>query len=986
MECLNRVYQGEYSVYQRDAMYCFLRGICEQETLTLAGSFKAQGQYLFCPVSVEDTEAFVENGIAYFKQWNRKLQFLWIENPNEPYFLWKCNWLEAACRNQQLFFGSYRFLVGAWDSLDVQEEDFVFSYKEKGQYGFFAHKQYAMGSSDTLKLGTVGKLCGTFRGSLFLSKEESGSFFETADIGIHYARIMDESEESAWENGYVAHVLSRVFIAEEAVSMEFMLTPQSLTDETRTQFLLTGNHFRTLLSSITGEALSVTAKEGAALVFEENPILAYLDENGNVHTRKVYYLGISGRFMPKKERVKLLCGLTGTEYLQLGKEACLNFTPHKPAIYDGADNPEGLGSTSWIEISGGCSYYCQPDTASLYAMLSTYGLRCFEVPVASYEAAAPAVPILPFREIMQSFPMEFRALEKHLYRERWKLLIGRNRQHRELLVDENVRAVTPQGMIVEVASTGKYNWIGFVNVSGTGSVPDLCFQNISEKLQYKFQEKELLYIIDSADELREAGPSDGFCFFIDGIGFSLLPKDWRKQGNNPTLLIIKYSAEKSIAEERTQYTALDTAIRNAYTNEGSIKDGYEEFIHVVENKEFRGILAIHVTVSMKQLPAEVQFLMSGVPADRFYASYLILKAGRLKNSHDAGIVLEQSGISGLIDYTAEKKLCYETQPPDYDYLTTKIRIQLQNSRILSFTSSSEVLVNRLFEAPALARENPDGNCLVLEGRMVEKDGAKAYQYHLKQCVKFELEGSGICNVWIQDIVLTVNSSLEGLFAMSGVLSCSVINGADLLGYGGEHEEEGLPFSQLVLRKADTIAMDYGLLYFDAQRAVVRKGSFPDRFGAYFDFIILETSGKTPEQKGFLPINAPISQGVPAAQYQGIVWNIPVGSLGELSGQSGICLKLMLAFWCDTEGTTQYYAGVKLPGALSSDVIKLQGIFKLGFGAISLEKQEKDYLMKLHNFHMEILGASFPKGSSDIYLFSDGDNVGWYAAYQEEQNG
>lgn len=983
MECLNRVYQGEYSVYRREAMYCFLRGICEQETLTLAGSFKAQGQYLFCPASVEDTDSFAENGIAYLKQWNRKIQFLWIENPGEPYSLWKCNRLEAACRNQQLFFGNYRFLIGAWDGLDVQEEDFVFSYKEKGRYGFFAHKQYARGSSDTLKLGTTGKLCGTLHGNLFLSKEESESFFENADVGIHYARIMGESEESAWENGYVAYVTNRVFIPEEAVSMEFMLTPQSLTDETRTQFLLTGNRFRTLLSSITGEALWATAEEGAALVFEEKPILAYLDESENAHMRKTYYLGISGRFSPEKENVKLLCGLTGTEYLQLRKKACLNFTPHKPAIYDGADNPEGLGSTAWIEVSGGCSYYCQPDTASLYAMLSAYGLRCFEVPAASYETAAPAVPILPFREVAQSFPTEFRALEEHLYRERWTLLTGRNRQRREPLTDGNVRAVTPQGMLVEVASTGKYNWIGFVNVSGTDSVPDLRFENISEKLQYKFQKKELLYIIDSPDELQEAGPSDGFRFFIDGIGFSLLPEDWRRQGKNPTLLVIKYSAEKSIAEERTQYAALDAAIRNAYTNEGSLKEGYEEFIRAVEDKEFRGILAIHVTVSMEQLPAEVQFLMSGVPADRFYASYLILKAGRLKNSPDAGIVLEQSGISGLIDYTAEKKLCYETQPPDYDYLTTEIRIQLQNSRILSFTSASEVLVNRLFEAPALARENPDGNCLVLEGRMVEKDGAKAYQYRLKQCVKFELEGSGIRNVWIQDIVLTVNSSLEGLFTMSGVLSCSVLNGADLLGYGGEHEAEGLLFDQLILRKSDTMTMDYGLLYFDTQRAVVREGSFPDRFGAYFDSIILETSGRTPEQKGFLPISVPISQGVPEAQYQGFVWNIPVGSLGELSGQSGICLQLMLAFWCDTEGTTQYYAGVKLPGALSSDALKLQGIFKLGFGSISLEKQEKDYIMKLHNFHMEILGASFPKGSSDIYLFSDGGNVGWYAAYQEE---
>lgn len=141
---------------------------------------------------------------------------------------------------------------------------------------------------------------------------------------------------------------------------------------------------------------------------------------------------------------------------------------------------------------------------------------------------------------------------------------------------------------------------------------------------------------------------------------------------------------------------------------------------------------------MDVLPPEVKILMQSVETDQFYASYLVIHAGQIYRDENQILFLEQSKVSGLIDYSTERKLVYEETPPDYDYLTREIRIILQYGHIVSFTSSSEILINRLFEAPAYSRENPDGNCLVLNGRLVNEDGVSQYQYRLKQCVCYQL--------------------------------------------------------------------------------------------------------------------------------------------------------------------------------------------------------------------------------------------------------
>lgn len=982
---LSRIYQGEYGVYQKGAMYCFLKGDYEQSVIGLEDSFLKGGRYLFCPREAADGHVLSEKGIQYLRRWNRELLFLWVENPEENYFDWKVFKMENTDEVKNLAFGGYSLTINPWESLSVRNDTFLFVFPGTGNYSLSTGKIRLLGDTRELELHTAGEECGTFKGAFSVREDACEDLMERLDAGIRHARIMEEQEELAKEQGFLSQAVSRVLIPETTFYTEFKITPQALLDTKRTRLSLAGSSFQSFFTTHTGRAVKLKAEEDSALVFQRKPVLAYKNKKGEVVTRKRLYLGIEGNFSVDREVRKLLCGLSGTENIGLQEGAMIQFTPSMPAVFPYEEEKTILGTTSWIGVLGEAFYYCQPEGAALFAAPENKRLCFLEIPAATFPNKMPAVPMTLFREIHMESWEDRDVLEKGLYEKRREIL-KKKASERGGLWTESMRGVTPQSLMVQVSPKGEYEWIGLADLSGTGTLPDLRFTHIYSELREKFQHKEFLYAIQDSGEFDKAGPSDGFCFLVEGIRFLLLPDYWRGQHTGSrTMIFLKYAGEKSIEEDQRENLSFRETAKNAYTEDGEVKEGWEEFIEAAGDKKFQGILAVNVSVSMEELPPEIGVIMESVETDQFYASYLVIRAGQIHREEQKGIYLEQSEISGLIDYTSDKKLVYESMPPDYDYLTREIRVRIQAGHIVSFTSSSEILVNRLFEVSAVSEGNTDGNCLILQGQMAEEDGVRKYQYHLKQSVCYALSGSGIEKVWIQKMNLTVGEEGEGCFDLTGVFSCRELREADLLGYGGQGAEEGMPFYQLFIRmpKSGPMNMEYSHLGYIREEASLRENSFPEKFAVSFDSLIVETSGRTPQEKGFLPITAPLSQGVPPECYQGLLWRIQLGSLGALADQDMISIQLLTAFW-EEDGMPQYYVGVNLPGALSGEGVKLQGIFQLGFGSITLEKQENQYVFRLHNFQIKVLGASFPKGSSDIFLFSDGKNVGWYAAYQREE--
>lgn len=151
---------------------------------------------------------------------------------------------------------------------------------------------------------------------------------------------------------------------------------------------------------------------------------------------------------------------------------------------------------------------------------------------------------------------------------------------------------------------------------------------------------------------------------------------------------------------------------------------------------------------------------------------------------------------------------------------------------------------------------------------------------------------------------------------------------------------------------------------------------------------------SPESAGYVSIAAPIRQGRLSAPWFGLVYEIDLGSLGALAGSVGITLRL-LAAWSPGafENPPAVYVGLALPGVSQAVgmCLPLQGILDLGFRTAQFENYADEagtqYLLRLRDFAVRVLGWSFPPGHNDIILFGNPDQtsdtkLGWYAAFED----
>lgn len=1003
MAGLVKVYEGSYSVYQREEMYCFLRGRRPASEISLEESLAQDGRYVFC-VSGGGEQRFLDME-EYFRRRNRYVRFLWIANPDEPLSRWRtCGaaWETPDCLefDASVVMERYRLVLRRGLSVSCHEDTFHFAFPEETGfgYGMQAPGIWLEGTA-SLRLGTKADECGTFFGRV---KSSDRDLFGKMDAGLCFSAVAEESAADRFR-GFVRSAGSPALFPEEELEIRIRLTPHALLNGERTRLGLSQGVFSSCFCSEMGLPLRLKAGEDAALLFQQKPVRAFRDAEGRVMTKKSLYLGISGHFFQETEAARLLCGLAGTETVGLTKGGQILFVPSMPGTEPYEDR--SLGTSVWVGTVGSTAYYCQPEGAPLYAADGKGTMRFLEIPEREFADGMPPVPILPYRDVSVDGEGSLRVWEEGIYRRRRErmgrqaeLAAGRAGSEggdsstgeggitgaewkRKNAEGDGVVAASCRGVMAQVKEDGSFSWIGFANVSRGMGLPGLRFGQVDEGVRSRFMQKEFVWVIRKKEEMERAMPSQAFDFSVDGMGIRLLPGHWLSEGGEQdTRMIVKFSDDKSMEEVLAGDIVFEASLKKARLPDGTAREGYEAFLQMAEEPDFQGILALNVCISLEEMPKAAQVLMRGIKPESFRAFYVAVQAGRILDSKGQGLVMEKSEVSALVDYTSDRKLLYRTEPPDFDYLTREVRIQVRESRICSFTSSSELLVNRFFEARAKAKEETDGNCLVLWGRLGDVEGVPQYQFRLKTEKEYELSGSGIADVLVKEAGMSADENGNGTFILNGRLKSREMDGSDLLGFGGDGSEDGLPFAALLLRMPENgrMMMDYGRLVLDVSKAVWREDSFPARFAVSLQGF-LRGEGK-PQDLGYQPIGAPVALGAPPSKWQGFCWRIDLGNPGGPSGGCGLSMELLTGFWEAQNQETEYYIGVRLPGILSAGGEFLQGIMRMGFDAVSLEKQGKSYLFRLHNYSIGLLGMSFPPGSSDIFLFSDGKSVGWYGAY------
>ena len=475
---------------------------------------------------------------------------------------------------------------------------------------------------------------------------------------------------------------------------------------------------------------------------------------------------------------------------------------------------------------------------------------------------------------------------------------------------------------------------------------------------------------------------------------------------------------------------------------------YDPFLKVVDNREWTGVLALSVDVPLDSLPEPLQPLAAGIDPESFYAHHLGLTATSFTSDSEK-IKFDVTSSFGLIDYQNPIDQ-YFSSDIAFAFRVQQLTVGFENGKLSSFTSSAQLMINRLFGADTRLFPSEHGNNIILDGvyQTERNDGGgqrDTYVFAMRNAGAFQLALSALTEVGVEQTRLATvraadpasgNTTVTGAFQMTGRLRFVEpdnfdpfcwgppapppdTTGAFLLADAPAADAAG---SKGLLYSNYTITMSFalsdpakvkftvadGAIAFDTANSPAREDSLFARFPLRLTGLLAtpdpkvmdgEVSTRDPEAAGFVSVSAPLAQGKLTQPWYGLVYEVDLGTLGALAGSVGLTVRL-LAGWSpanNPEGRTAVYFGVALPGVekMLGVSLPLQGILDIGFRTIQFttyddKEGRRQYLMRLRDFGLHVLGLSFPPGHNDITVFGNPDQtsntkLGWYAAYENGES-
>ncbi|MFD0350586.1 hypothetical protein ACFQ0M_40305 [Kitasatospora aburaviensis] len=524
-----------------------------------------------------------------------------------------------------------------------------------------------------------------------------------------------------------------------------------------------------------------------------------------------------------------------------------------------------------------------------------------------------------------------------------------------------------------------------------------------------------------------------------GWPFRLSPDSWRES----THLIVKFVPGRSIvdlvedvstwawpaAASRTGRPAdAQAAIRGVIDAARSAPAGspYASFLQVVRDPDWTGVLALSAEVPLEQLPAELQVLAAGIDPERFTAHHLGIPLTPFRRV-GGRLTFERSAMFGLIDYQNPEDQ-YFSENIHFAFRVLQLTVGVRNSVVTAFSSRVELLVNRLFGAPARLLPTTRGNNIVLDGALQRQqlpDGTAhdTFVFAMAGQNTFRLDGPVLRSVELLSTQLVTEraadpasgrANVDAVFQLAGNLRFHEPERFDPFCYGPDAAgaDGYLRFGGLAVAMSFDLGDPAGTTRFtlrdgnlslDAANSRARAQSLAARFPIRPNGLIatpdpaLATGAppppQTPTDLGYVSVTAPLEQAVLAQPWYGLDYTVDLGSLGALAGSKALALQVLVA-WSPATGDTGpgIYLGVRLPGANGSvgAGLPLQGVVTMGFRSVEFlvgEEPElpRTYTLRLRDFALRLLGLALPPGHNDVILFGNPDQggaskVGWYLAY------
>ena len=646
---------------------------------------------------------------------------------------------------------------------------------------------------------------------------------------------------------------------------------------------------------------------------------------------------------------------------------------------------------------------------------------------------------------------------------------------------------TPQGFLVNLnADKSAWKCMTLANNEPKGpeeiQVP-LRFKNIdtlNERtgLQNAFQTNEQFLVI--SDPAKKDDPAI-LQYYIDNFQNQISVADWpflldiahqHKESNTnaafTNILIFKF-CNRSI-EERIKDPALwtDAAVFNQPERipeliswienyiatarksitinkttgnpESPQEKGFRQFINIVSDPDWHGVLALQVSLNPENLPAEIKAIMAGINPAGFAAHHFGIEANQIKTNGEQQLERNfKSSLFGMISYFNPLYLAYQNgtlSPPsplpavtgNYDFQVLDLQILFTNSLVSDFHATIQLSLNTIFDDPAYTaptKKDPAiySNSIVMKGQYDKKNGNISYTFSVIQPNTLFLYSTALDEVRITGIELStvedttlpkdqVNNEaplLTTRFNLSGHMKFKKIGDFDLFSY------ETLLFSNLMLdmqfRLQDINPSDQtprkkftfipGNISFDKSNSVPRPGSLALHFPIELQSLMYhdpdaskeEAKTVTPESLGFMRVEAPLPTAPVNDYWYALRFNLNLGTVGALAAKVGFDASLIVA-WTPGKKNNQTHMYVKMP---FSGGFSLEGVLKFSIGSVLFfnNPDKKEYAMIFTEVGVSLLGKKLPpNGSTVLYLFGNPDspaagdsgssNLAWFGAYKQDK--
>ncbi len=800
----------------------------------------------------------------------------------------------------------------------------------------------------------------------------------------------------------------------------------------------------------------------------------------------------------------LMPGLAGVENFALGPADALRFvgvspayTPQYPLPQSDISNPSSgqpapplpvtprTYVTSWAQVVPGQSsaptYSAQPQGNALYgpggafsgsskivagALRPTLSPGAVDFPIVAWAGASGGIPVANWGDYESKVLSATRrnALQS-VARGKVKALKGA-RAAREAVLNGTITAngTTPQGLLAQLDQSGAHSDYQAVVLAQSEDGLQMSFQGMDEVLQGLFQTNQLFAVITNRTHLGQ------FANLVDIAGWKMRADVGAASvsSNVSNVMIMKFckGTVRDLVDTPSAWTdpqdfsnpdpaigvaVLSQALKQYFaTATAAAQSGnplYQNFVSIIDNAEWRGMLVLAADISPTDLPAQLAGLAAGINFTNFRAHHFGVSVSPV--SYD-GKTLKISGTSslfGLVDYQlpAFAQNVAGGAPPTlplalpgsgaYDFTVLQLQSLFENSALVDFRSHVQVTTNALFGSKVTASyfnaARQAANSVVLTGYYQRQGGDGTYVFESESPTVMVTDSNVLRSVLVTKAVfntLTSNDKGTTPSILSRILIWGDFNFAvlknenggafDLMSYGmaadagPEQTTGGLQFSNLhidmsspvVTPNITTYTIVEDNLAFDLASSVLREGSVVSGLTLQPQAFLVATARTTPGQRGYLSVvldaGAPPQAAVTQAWY-GIACLINMGGPGALASAAGFNSSLLLAWSPQTgsnDSTYAAFAGLQLPGASpGASAFSLQGVINVKVDTIALSLGPvagggaDAFTLRLSDISLSFLGiAKLPSSSSiDLFVFGSPDGkgaLGWYGAYVEDQGG